>query len=130
MSIFRMGKIPIERYQALVPNLDTDEVIITSERIAHINNEPDHRGDFDAYGQEFIPQILANPSYILKDKKDPNTAILIKAFPSEAKTLHFCLVLHLHTPKDPPDHYNSIISFWYIRQSEYKRLERKANMNA
>ena len=110
MNVFIMGKIQIERYRMIVPTLNTDRVIITSERIDHINKH--HSGDWDAYGQEFVPKMLENPEYILEDRDCPNdTAILLKSFPADTETLYFHLVLRLHTPEDPPEYLNSIITF-------------------
>ena len=126
MNVFTMGKIQIERYQVIVPTLNTDMVIITSERIDHINKH--HPGNWDAYGQEFIPKMLENPEYILEDRDRPNdTAILLKSFPTDSTELFFHLVLRLHTPEDPPEYLNSIMTFWRIRQKEYKRMVKNRN---
>ncbi|MBR4546057.1 MAG: hypothetical protein IKO14_08835 [Oscillibacter sp.] len=120
MTVFTMGKIQVERFQMVVANLDTDEVIITKERIAHINKR--HHGDFDAY-QEFIPDILSNPAHILEDRDHPhNTVNLLKAFPADNEMLHFNLVLRLRTPELPPEYRNSIMTFWHIHEKEYRRM--------
>lgn len=120
MNVFKMGKIQMKRYQIIVPSLDTDEVIITSERIDHIRAH--HPGDFDAY-RAWIPEILENPEYILEDRKHPHdTAILLKSFPVDNEILYFHLCLHLHTPESPLEYQNSIITFWRIHQKEYERL--------
>ena len=120
MTVFTMGKIQIERYQMIVANLDTDEVIITKERIGHINKR--HHGDFDTY-QKFIPDILSNPAYILEDIDHPhNTVNLVKAFLADNKMLHFNLVLRLRTPELPPEYRNSIMTFWHIHEKEYRRM--------
>ena len=122
MSVFAMGKIQqIERYRLIVPTLDTDEVIITSKQIEHIYKR--HPGDWDAYGQKFVPEMLESPEYILEDNHRPNdTAILLKSFPVDTKEMYFHLVLRLHTPEDPPEYLNSIITFWHIHQKEYRRM--------
>ena len=122
MNPFKIGEIQISHYRGLVPNLDTNEVVITERQKRHSNER--HHGDFDAY-HDFIPEILEAPDGILEDLKHPtNTVNLVKAFSVGTERLYFYLVLRLHTPEEPSEYRNSIITFWRIHQKEYERLLR------
>ncbi|MDR0858394.1 MAG: hypothetical protein LBN97_05150 [Oscillospiraceae bacterium] len=96
--------------------VSTAEVIITDERIQHINEG--HPGDYTNYSH-LIPQIISDPDYILTANR-PDTILLIKKFTMEA--VHLELVLKLKLTSDNPEYKNSILSFWKIDRKEYNRL--------
>ena len=112
-----VGKIDREIYKCVTPDITTDEVIITDERIEHCNR---HKGAFDKYS-EYIGAVLADPDLIIEDSR-PNTAILIRRIEVDDRSLQ--LVLRLHTSEDDPAYQNSIISFWDIVESRRRNYER------
>ena len=116
LKIYEAGKIDIQLFHLICSDITTDEVIITQERIDHI--EDHHPGDYQKYGK-YIPEMLAFPDAVLRDKH-AYTAILIKKFIIENHALR--LTLRLHTVNDIYGRKNSILSFQYIRESEYRRL--------
>ena len=90
-----VGKIDREIYKCITADIVTDEVIITDERIAHIEGIKDDR---------------------------PFTAMVLKEFENEDKTKHFRLALRLLTSEDDQNYKNSVITFMKIREKEYMRL--------
>lgn len=111
-----IGKIDVETYRCVAPHIITDEVVLTAERIEHIKQR--HPNDYERfYG--FLPQIVADPDYIIADTR-PNTAMVLKKI--ESANEHFRLALRLSTPDDNPDYKNSVLTFLKIREKEWNRL--------
>lgn len=113
-----IGKIDIEIYKCVTEDIQTDEVIITDERILHIKDR--HPNDFERYCG-YMREIVEDPDYIVEANK-PHTALILKQFSDE--TEHFKAVLRLVTPVDNPTIKNSIITFMKIDQKEWNRLIR------
>lgn len=111
-----MGKIDIEKYKCVSQNILTDEVIITDERIRHIKER--HPNDYERF-YSYIPQIIAEPDYILADTR-PNTAMILKQIVDKGE--RFRLALRLVTYEDNPSYKNSVITFMKIREKEWRRL--------
>lgn len=91
----------------------TDIVIITKERIEHIRKR--HSKDYEKYIQ-YIPDIIKEPDYILKDKNNVDTILVLKTI---ADT-NIQIVIKLHTNKDE-NKYNTVLTFWQIREKNYKK---------
>lgn len=116
---FKMGRIP----QQVVSGLDTmrdDELILTHERIKHINKR--HPGDLDKYGKH-LSDAVKDPDFVIKDARRAQTGIWVKAYPAEDARLR--ITIKLATSEDDPAIKNSVLSFQYIRAAEYRRLARK-----
>ncbi len=111
-----IGKIDIEIYKRVTPDITTDEVILTEERIEHIRER--HPGDYDRFCS-YLPQIVSEPDYILADKR-PHTAMVLKAIDENGEK--FRLALRLVTPEDEQEFKNSILTFMKIREKEWNRL--------
>lgn len=121
-DVHTIGHIDVEKYRCITDDITTDEVIITEERIQHI--EAHHPGHY-AEVSPFLQEALDTPDYILADKS-PNTALILKKV--EGNGMHFQVVLRLHTSTDAEGFKNSIISTWKIREKEYRRLTRNKNI--
>ena len=78
-----IGCLEKEKYRCMSEHLITNEVIITEERIQHIQER--HPGDFERY-VSYLKQIIENPDYILEANK-PNTAVLLKEFEQRKNAL-------------------------------------------
>ena len=115
--IHNVCKIDLALYSVVASNIVTDEVIITSERIEHIQSR--HRGDFEEYGSYFA-EILQSPDYILENRR--NTAEILKEIVHNGTKCK--LILRLQTSVDPEGYKNAIITFLHIRDSEWRRLLR------
>ena len=95
--------------------LITNEVIITEERIQHIQER--HPGDFERY-VSYLKQIIEDPDYILEANK-PNTAVLLKEF--EQQEERFKMILRIRVESDPVGYKNSVLSFWYIGETTWRK---------
>ena len=67
-------RIDVELYKIVTPDIQTDIVIITDERIEHIRDH--HPNDYEKYGKYFS-QILTDPDFIIEGKWK-NTAMVLK----------------------------------------------------
>ena len=83
-----IGKIDLGIYKCVSGDIQTDEVIITDNRIEHIV-ERRGREFYDEFSNLFN-SILTDPDYIFSDKK-PNTAIASKRYTEHAKSINIIL---------------------------------------
>jgi hypothetical protein len=113
-----IGKINIEKYRAVSDNIRTDEVIITDERIKHIQER--HPDDFERYSK-YMEDIVSDPQYILEANK-PSTAFLLKEYEDAGE--RFQLILRLAVEGDVPGHKNSVITFLKVEEKRYRRYLR------
>ena len=113
-NVHTVGHIDIETYRCITDDITTDEVIITSERIQHIQER--HPGAYEKI-KDFLQAALDDPDYILEDK-NPNTGLILKAIKENG--LRFQMVLRVHTSVDNPGFKNSIISGWDISESRWE----------
>lgn len=113
-----VGRIDIEKYRCITDGITTDEVIITDERIQHI--EAHHPGHYEKVSP-FLQAAFDAPDYILKDK-NPNTALILKEV--EKDGLRIQVVLRLHTSTDVEGFKNSIISAWEISENRWNNYLR------
>lgn len=111
-------KLDKELYKVITEDIRTDEVIITDERIQHIQaRHPDDYERFSAY----LAEIVQNPDYIIRDPR-PQTGMLLKEITVGETGEHFRVALRLAASQDPAHYKNSIITFLKIRQKEWERL--------
>lgn len=113
-----IGHIQIEKYRAISPDIQTSEVVITDERIRHIQER--HPNDFERYAG-YLKEIVEFPDYILEANK-PNTAFILKEIQSAGEK--FQLVLRLSVTGDDPEYKNSIITFLKIDKKRFDRYLR------
>lgn len=113
-----IGHIQIEKYRAISPDIQTSEVVITDERIRHIQER--HPNDFERYAG-YLKEIVEFPDYILEANK-PNTAFILKEIQSAGEK--FQLVLRLSVAGDNPEYKNSIITFLKIDKKRFDRYLR------
>ena len=107
-------KIDVEKYKCIAPDIATDEVVITQERIDHINDR--HPGDYQDI-EPFLGAALKQPDYILEDTKHKDTGLILKRI--EENGLRFQMVLKIHTSVGDPKFKNSILSVWKISEERW-----------
>ena len=110
-----VGKIDIEKYKCVVSDIKTNEVILTEERIDHIKQR--HPDDYERFCT-YIPLIVADPDYIIEANK-PNTAVILKEVEDAGEK--FKLVLRLKVEEDPNEYKNSVMSFWLIGDTTWRK---------
>ena len=112
-GIHSLGKLNLEIYSCITTDFITDEVIITEEQLSHIREKhPEAYQDTLLY----VKDVLDDPDYIFKDKKE-NSGIVVKKIINEEE--HSLLVIKIITSKDNKDYKNSVITGWKIAE---KRL--------
>lgn len=113
-----IGKIDKNIYKCVTEDIVTDEVIITDERIAHIQER--HPNDYERF-YSYIPEIISDPDYIIEANK-PYTATVLKQIIDNGEK--FQLVLRLATSKDTVDIKNSVITFLNISERTWNKYLR------
>lgn len=111
-----IGKIDRSIYKCVTENIRTEEVIITDERIQHIKDR--HPNDYERY-HAYITEMISNPDYIVEANKT-NTAVLLKEIELDNEKLK--LILRLAVKSDPKEYKNSVISFWEIGDTTWKKI--------
>lgn len=119
IEVHTIGKIDKDIYKCVTEDIVTDEVIITDERIAHIQER--HPNDYERFCS-YIPEIISNPDYIIEANK-PNTATILKQI-TDNNGGKFQLVLRLATSKDNMDIKNSVITFLNISERTWNKYLR------
>ena len=110
-----VGRIDRDKYRCITDNITTDEVIITEERIQHIRDR--HPGDYERF-LGYMSEIVADPDYIIEANK-ANTAVILKEIEENGEK--FKLILRLKVEHDPADYQNSVISFWHIGETTWRK---------
>lgn len=90
-----IGKLDKEKLGEYKDKIITQEVIITNERICHIQKR--HPGDYEKY-MDYLPNIIEYPDYILKDKNNENTILVLKRILKNNENIQ--IVLKLQTNKN------------------------------
>lgn len=103
--MYTVGYIDVEKYKMVSKHIQTAQVIITEERIRHIQER--HPEDYERYA-EYLKEIVEDPDYILEANK-PNTAFILKEV--QAADEKFQLILRLSVAGDIPEYKNSVITF-------------------
>lgn len=111
-------KLDKELYKVVTEDIRTDEVIITDERIQHIQER--HPDDYERFST-YLAEIIQSPDYIIRDPR-PQTGMLLKEITVGETGEHFRIALRLVASQDPVHYKNSIITFLKIRQKEWERL--------
>ncbi len=115
VEVYTVGKIDRGIYSCIAEDIVNDEVIITDERIAHIREH--HPNDYERFCS-YIPEIVREPDYIIEANKE-NTGILLKEVTESGEK--FKLVLRIAVKSDPEGYKNSVISFWHIGDTTWRK---------
>lgn len=115
--MYFIGKINREIYKCISDDIQTEDVIITEERIQHIKEW--HPNDYERYC-EFLKEIVEQPDYIVETNKS-NTALILKEFAIENGET-FKTIVRLITSTDDAEFKNSVITFMKINKKEWARL--------
>ena len=121
-GIHILGKLNLEIYSCITTDFITDEVIITEEQLSHIREKhPEAYQDTLLY----VKDVLDDPDYIFKDKKE-NSGIVVKKIINEEE--HSLLVIKIITSKDNKDYKNSVITGWKITEKRLNNYIRNKNI--
>ena len=114
-----IGKIDIEKLGKYKEKIITDDVILTEERIKHIQEH--HPGDYEKYAI-YIPTIIESPDYILDDSKNLDTVLYLKTIKQDEKNIQ--IVVRLNTNEKEKNKQNSILTLWKMKEKTYRQLLR------
>ena len=122
VGVREVGRIDIEKYRCVTPQISTDEVVITDERIEHIKQR--HPNDYERF-VGYFPEIISDPDYIIASDR-PNTAVILKEIQVSGEK--FKLILRLKVEGDPANYKNSILSFWHIGDTTWRKTIKNKNI--
>lgn len=115
MQIKDLGKINIELLEKKFGKIQTDEIIITNERIEHIKTRhPKDYELFDKYGASCVQ----SPDLIISDEKNKGTVFMVKKLPETNLNVIVRVVLE----EDNSNLKNSVMTFYRIRDKNLKKL--------
>ena len=112
-----IGKLDKNKLGEFKNKILTEEVVLTKERMHHVQKR--HPGDYENYVM-YLPEVLNNPDYILEDKEMKDTILMLKTLKENNKNIQ--IVVKLITEQAETDKVNSIITFWHIRERNYRKL--------
>ena len=116
--ILSLGKIDLSLLKDEFGKIQTDEIIITEERINHIKmRHPEDYSLFNIYGAICVK----DPDYIIKDGKHDGTIFMVKKL--EDTNLNVVARIALET--DDKGIMNSVMTFYRIRERNLIKLIRK-----
>ena len=116
--ILSLGKIDLSLLKDEFGKIQTDEIIITEERINHIKmRHPEDYSLFNIYGAICVK----DPDYIIKDGKHDGTIFMVKKL--EDTNLNVVIRIALET--DDKGIMNSVMTFYRIRERNLIKLIRK-----
>lgn len=114
--MYNLGKLDKSKYKCITKDIVTDEVIITKERLGHIQER--HPEDYEKY-LDYLKDCVFDPDYIIEGNK-PRTAVALKNINIDGKNAK--AIVRLITSNDNASFKNSIITFQTIRDKEWNRL--------
>lgn len=117
-KIESLGRISIELLEEEFGKIQTDEIVITSERLLHIQERhPEDYELFKKYGKESVQ----SPDLILRDEKHKGTVFMVKRM--EETNLNVIVRVVLETDEEGLK--NSVMTFYRIREKNLKKLEER-----
>ena len=108
-----IGKLDKNKLGEYADKITTENVIMTSERVEHIK---EHHPELENKEIESITEVLENPDYIFKDRKNKDTVLMVKNINYNNK--NYRMVVKLNTNNEMQGKSNSIISFWHISEKK------------
>lgn len=113
-----LGKIDTEILEKEFGKIQTDEIIVTNERIAHIKaRHPEDYALFEKYGKGSV----ASPDMIIKDTKHEGTVFMVKQLPET----NLNVVVRVVLETDDSRLKNSVMTFYRIREKNLRKLIEK-----
>ncbi len=117
-NIQSIGKINTKILEEEFGKIQTDEIVVTDERLEHILER--HPEDYKLF-QEYGIESVNNPDIIVKDGKNKGTIFMIKSLPDTNLNVVVRVVLETDSNKLK----NSVMTFYRIRERNLKKLMEK-----
>ena len=110
-----LGKINVEAFEKEFGKIQTDEIIITNERIIHIRERhPEDYALFEKYGKECV----VFPDMVIRDIKHKGTVYMVK----QLQDTNLNVVVRVVLETDDSKLKNSVMTFYRIREKNLKKL--------
>lgn len=113
-----IGKIKRELFRKKYDNIKTEKVIVTCERIRHIQVR--HPEDYELF-IKYCKECIELPDIIINDDKNVETVFMIKKLAE--LNLNIVIRLSLENGENMLD--NSVMTCWRIRDKNLLKLMRK-----
>lgn len=113
-----LGKLNVRILESEFGKLQTDEIIITDERLDHIKSK--HPQDFEIF-EEYGADTIRNPDIIIKDGKNYGTVFMVKRLPDT----NVNIVVRIALETDKKGLKNSVMTSYRLRDKNLKKLEEK-----
>lgn len=117
-KIQSLGKINTNLLEKEFGKIQTDEIVVTNERLQHImERHPEDYELFEKYGVESV----IHPDIIVKDEKNQGTVFMVKKLSDTNLNVIVRVVLETDNSKLK----NSVMTFYRIRERNLKKLMEK-----
>lgn len=117
-EVLSLGKINTEVLEKEFGKIQTDEIIVTNERLDHIRER--HPEDYDLF-KKYGKASVVYPDMVIIDKKHNGTVFMVKKLPDTNLNVVVRVVLETDDSKLK----NSIMTFYRIREKNLKKLIEK-----
>lgn len=117
-EIIELGRINTQPLEKEFGKLQTNEIIVTNERIEHIMNR--HPEDYELF-IKYGTQTVETPDIVIKDNKNVGTVFMVK----KLSDTNLNVVARLALDTDKPELKNSVMTFYRIRDRNLVKLENK-----
>lgn len=117
-EILSLGVIDTSILKNEFGKIQTDEIIVTNERISHIKER--HPQDFELF-KLYGKQSIANPDMVIRDMKNDGTVFMIKKLPET----NLNVVVRVVLETDDSTLKNSVMTFYRIRERNLRKLIEK-----
>lgn len=113
--IKQLGTLNKKLLENIFGKIQTDEIIITEERLEHIKKR--HIEDFVLF-EKYCIEIVKNPDYIIQDKKNAGTIFMVK----KLSDTNLNVVVRLALSTDKNGLKNSVMTFYRLREKNLYKL--------
>lgn len=111
-----LGSLNSEYLSAEFGELQTNEIIITNERLEHIKER--HNADVPLF-EKYAAIAVTKPDVVLKDTEHNGTVFMVK----KITDTNLNVVVRLALNTDKQGFKNSVMTFYRIREKNLKKLE-------
>lgn len=118
MQIKDLGKINIKLLEKKFGKIQTDKIIITSERIKHIKTR--HPTDYEFF-DEYGASCVQSPDLIISDEKNEGTVFMVK----KISETNLNVIVRVVLEEDNKNLKNSVMTFYRIRDKNLKKIIEK-----
>lgn len=110
-----LGKIKLEPLVQIFGKIQTDEIILTNERRAHIMER--HPQDYELFLQ-YCVLTVTQPDIIVKDEKNVGTVFMIK----KLTDINISVVVRVALSTDKKELKNSVMTSYRVRDKNLKKM--------